>query len=310
MQLMIDTLQESPAQLRLAAKFLADHAALVEAMTAGSTELVRAPAAPTPAPAAPVLAPVVPLVQPVATVTPIVPTAPPAPPVNPVASISSDTASPATTIAAVSNVVDEYDSAGMPWDARIHQKTKATKKDGTFKIQKGIDGAIVIAVTQELINAGRMRAAQPAAPVAVGAAAPVTLPPPPPAPQGESQTYNQAYEYQGQTVSGQVEAQAQTQSQTAPPPPPVNLPGVPAVHVPPAPSVGVPDVNQPGVLPPVDFRSLMNKIMAAKNAGKITAEQVLQYVQQAGAPSLQMLGSMAHLVPVVDASIDAHLMMT
>lgn len=57
----------------------------------------------------------------------------------------------ASGAAAAPGVVSaEYDKAGMPWDVRIHQKAKGVKKDGTWKLIKGIDTNIVQAVTAEL----------------------------------------------------------------------------------------------------------------------------------------------------------------
>lgn len=44
----------------------------------------------------------------------------------------------------------EFDSAGLPWDERIHAPSKATNKDGTWRARRGIDPAIVIAVEAEL----------------------------------------------------------------------------------------------------------------------------------------------------------------
>lgn len=98
-------------------------------------------------------------------------TVPPPPSVN-TAAVLAPLPAPVQTAAAVLSVASvatattgtiEYDSAGMPWDARIHQKAKGKKKDNTWKLIKGIDPAIVQAVTAEL--AARK-----------GASAPVSLP--------------------------------------------------------------------------------------------------------------------------------------
>lgn len=42
------------------------------------------------------------------------------------------------------------DSAGVPWDARIHASSKATVADGTWRMKRGVDKAVVDAVTAEL----------------------------------------------------------------------------------------------------------------------------------------------------------------
>lgn len=45
----------------------------------------------------------------------------------------------------------ELDSAGLPWDVRIHGKKKAkTKKEGTWKLTRGVDKALVDKVEAEL----------------------------------------------------------------------------------------------------------------------------------------------------------------
>lgn len=326
-QLMIDIAQETPEGLRLAAKFLSDHAALREAMERSDQPLALNTA---PVPAGTSLPPVppppssnvIPLVPPApGGATPIAPAAPPAPSALPVVSTLSVVVSPATTTPGALKT-DAYDDTGMPHDLRIHQKGMSKKKDGSWKVQKGLDPALVIAVTQELQVAGRMRAPtntsaqqpNPATlfgqtPLPAGASAPVALPPgpqnaqiPPPPPPFQNQGA------QGGQESNQTQGYQGTQ--VVPPPPPVSLPGGSAVPVPPPPGVGVPNAGQSNVVPIVsEFRALMDKLTKARTAGKLSADQINSAVQQAGAPSLQMLSSMSHLVPTVDALIDALLIM-
>jgi len=52
------------------------------------------------------------------------------------------------------------------------------------------------------------------------------------------------------------------------------------------------------------FRALVRKISAAKDKGFITMEQVTKAVSDAGAPSLNLLSNMQHLIPAVEANID------
>lgn len=60
-------------------------------------------------------------------------------------------APPASVAAAVQAAASvEYDSAGLPWDARIHNKGRTKKKDGTWKLQKGLDPIIAQAIVAEL----------------------------------------------------------------------------------------------------------------------------------------------------------------
>lgn len=42
------------------------------------------------------------------------------------------------------------DSAGLPWDARIHAAAKSLNKDGTWRAKRGADEATIAAVTAEL----------------------------------------------------------------------------------------------------------------------------------------------------------------
>lgn len=343
MQLMIDISQETPAALRLATKFLTDHAAMREAMEAGlplptmpavpgplnvpaGTPPVVVPVPPPPAPEAPQGSTVVPFPSPVppapsATVPAIsttTPTSGTAPAASAVAASTPPAPSPSSVVTPPQ--ADVYDSSGMPWDARIHQKGHGVKKDKTWKLQKGIDPAVVAAVTQELAAQGRVR--QPAAPTAPSAppafgqqqlppAAGVpaaTFPPQtPPAPEAQAQGYTAGSlplpPPVPQTGTEAQGGQAQG-GQVAPLPPPVSVHA--AVPVPAAPVVGVPNAPNAGVVQ-VGFREVVAKISAARNAGKLSAEQVTAIVQQAGAPSLQMLANMAHLVPTVDALVDAAL---
>lgn len=180
----------------------------------------------------------------------------------------------------------DLDKSGMPWDARIHQKGKSTKKDGTWKLQKGIDATLVANVTQELhaLMINSTAGGPPSVPT-IPSAPPPPVPLPPPG---------------------------------ATPPPPVHddagiphsVAGAAPVSVPQPANVGMPNASNPVMVPGVGFRELVAKISAARNASppRLTADQITSILQQAGAPSLQLLGSMSHLVPMVDALVDAALL--
>ena len=67
----------------------------------------------------------------------------------------------------------DLDSAGFPWDARIHAGSKAKMKaDGTWKLKPGVDKALVDRVRAETHGVTATPPVQPVTPVA---------PPPPPA---------------------------------------------------------------------------------------------------------------------------------
>jgi len=308
MQLMIDIAVEKPAALRLCAQFLTDHAQLREAEESGKPAARVAPPAlstpsvlPEPAdfhdadlqraqqdmnnngplvPPAP-LAPTA-TVPATSTASPpsapvpagtLVPVAPPAIPlvtavVAPAPPTASTTAAPTVITAAP----DEFDSSGVPFDARIHQKTKGIKKDGTWKLQKNIADDLVASVMQEL--APRIR--KPAAPVvptvpavpSPGAFDPSLVPPAPTA----------------HYINGVLQPPAM---------------GASAPVVPPAPAAA--PTAQPALDP---FRALVRKITEAKAAGRISVEEVSQCVANAGVPSLQLLNNMPHLIGTVEGNID------
>lgn len=59
----------------------------------------------------------------------------------------------------------EFDSAGMPWDERIHASTKTKNADGKWKKRKGVDDAVTLAVEAEL-KGGSPAVQQVQAPIA------------------------------------------------------------------------------------------------------------------------------------------------
>lgn len=56
----------------------------------------------------------------------------------------------APTVAERTDDPPEFDSAGLPWDERIHAPSKATNKDGTWRARRGLEQALVSAVEAEL----------------------------------------------------------------------------------------------------------------------------------------------------------------
>lgn len=287
MQLMIDLDTETAQGLRMAATLLMNYAVMKDKQPAPATSVVAAiPEVPAP-PSAPVtIVPpppsnVLPFVPPPPTI-PGVPVAavPIAPaPVNvsiPAAGVTNASTAPATPPA--SNVPLEYDAAGMPWDARIHQKAKSRKKDGTWKLQKGIDQTLVQSVVSEL---AAKRLSPSAAPLlSMTAPLPATVvPPPPPVP---------------------LNALNEPFVPAVPPPP--NVPPPPPADVP------APSPVDTSAVSGVTFRQLLDKITEGTKAGKLDPLKVAQIVQQHGAPNIMSLKGMAHLIPDVSASIDAALL--
>lgn len=102
-----------------------------------------------------------------------VPPAPPAPPAPAIApSENNSNANTSTASGAV-------DSAGLPWDERIHSSSRNTVADGTWRRKRGVDEALVQQVEAELRGAPKLHvgAGIPTAPSAPTAPAPAPVPP-------------------------------------------------------------------------------------------------------------------------------------
>lgn len=205
-----------------------------------------------------------------------------------IADVPAPRLTPATTAAVVPNVASAttlYDSAGMPWDGRIHQRGMAQKKDGTWKLQKGIDTAIVQAVVMEL---SVCKVATPQSP-SVTPQPQLMVPPPPPVTLHPTNP----------TLSG-----------TEAPTDPMSLPPIPidptATHVPSPPisvSVPLPPVSPAGTMG-VTYRSLIDKMTSGTPDKRLTADKVLGIVHACGCPNLQQLNKMPQIWADVDAKLD------
>lgn len=172
---LILTIEASPAALSAALLAIGQHATA----NGESFDVSAAPGGPLPGPG-----PISPLPM---------PSAPPMP--MPAAGGGDDDGPPNAAAPA-------YDSSGLPWDERIHAKSKATVGDGTWRKRRGVDDATVAAVEAELRSRlGQAGTPQPAPmpqpmpqPAPVAAVAPPMplpqpvappMPPPMPMPQPE-----------------------------------------------------------------------------------------------------------------------------
>lgn len=86
---------------------------------------------------------------------------------------------------------DGRDSAGVPWDARIHSATGARNSDGTWRKRRGVDPALVEAVTAELTAqgaeaGGAVEQDSPPAPTVAEVCRYFDVPPPPASPGVEA----------------------------------------------------------------------------------------------------------------------------
>ena len=167
---------------------------------------------------------------------------------------------------------DHFDSAGLPWDARIHASTRTKlKADGRWKQKRGVDAAVVASVEAEL----RAVMAIPLGGVQTAAAA---VPPPPPA----------------------------VAAVPVPPVPPPSAGAVPAS----APVTTAPTTSgTAGTASPSDdpktFPAFMQWLGPRLTSKALTHEKVLEAVKAEGLPSTEKLMARPDLIPLVLARLKA-----
>jgi hypothetical protein len=77
--------------------------------------------------------------------------APPAPANNPLVPWPVPAPAPSTSLAPhVVAIPPQLDKDGLPWNQLIHSSTKALNNDGTWRVKRGVDKALVTKVTAEL----------------------------------------------------------------------------------------------------------------------------------------------------------------
>lgn len=89
------------------------------------------------------------------------------------------------------------DTAGIPWDRRIHAETKAQNSNGTWRYRRGVDKALVATVEAEYKQA----AAAPPPPPSVA-----DVPPPPPVTFTDAMSFMAKQIASGKTTSEAVNA--------------------------------------------------------------------------------------------------------
>jgi hypothetical protein len=243
---------------------------------------------------------------------------PPAPPPPPVAlatnvgvaaaGASLINPSPPATLAA--NTA-EVDRSGLPWDGRIHQKGKSQKKDGTWKLQKGLDPAFAQQVVQELSarrvaphagNPAELVRSQPT-PIPAVLQSYSNFPPPPPPPPSVPLPPSLANSYGGVPVPPPPSVSPNLMVPPPPPAPNVQVPAPGAVPQPPQPAVDA----AAGSVPP--YKRLMDWLTAVTRNNTLDPRIVMPTVQECGAPNLAALGtpSWEHLIPAVEAAFASKL---
>lgn len=183
---------------------------------------------------------------------------------------------------------DEFDRAGIPWDARIHASTRGVNQDGTWKRRRNTDDVYYASIMAELAQrvAGQQPSAPPAAPAAPASPAPVgivdngpvVIPPVPAAPA---------------TVPATPAPPMAAPVAAAPAIPPAPAAAVPAVPEAPAAPVAAPVTEAPAPVPVggMQFKDFMPRVSAAINAGKFDNNALKGYLQQWGLTDITQLAT-------------------
>lgn len=183
---------------------------------------------------------------------------------------------------------DMFDSEGFPWDARIHSETRNKNADGSWRIRRGVDKDLVVAVRAEFKNGGPNAAELMDT---VPAAAPT---PPASAP----------------AFGGELPAGAAPLPEAAPAAPTPAAPAAPAPSAPVAPSddtawptaiLGEPSADKGQV------QLFMEYAMGLIQDGKIQSTDILAIAQTEGLKTLVAVGTFPEKIPVLVRKIQAHI---
>jgi len=192
-------------------------------------------------------------------------------------------------------VPGELDSTGLPWDERIHAKTKAKNADGSWRGRRGVDDATVAAVETQLRSVAPVVQPAPFVPAPMTpqpAQSPEALFGPAPAVITNSPAFAASM---GAPVERQIDenfqppAFLQTQPQPMPAPAPQPMPAPVAADAPP---------------PSLTFQQLMAAISQGLRDKKIDNAwlgQLVAHFQLPGIPNLA--NSHASLMPNVVAEL-------
>lgn len=163
-------------------------------------------------------------------------------------------------------VADHLDKNGLPWDERIHASSHAKTVDGSWRMKRGVDDALVTEVE------GGLKAL-------------MSIPAPPIVVPAGSISIEEATQAR---VNGRIELLS-----VAPPPtPPVAVAPPPP---PPAPAAG----------DKAAYIKLVTVTLNAIRDGKLTQESLAAAVQSVGVPELKLLANRLDLVPQVMQTIEA-----
>ena len=209
--------------------------------------------------------------------TPSVPVPPAATPESAASTVVAPSAPPAPGV--------ELDARGLPWDARIHSRTRSKLANGNWKTARGVEPALVAQVENELRalmaipspnGAGAADTATPTSTATTAVPLPAAVPVPP-----------------------AVEVPA----------PPAPLPPAAPASAPPATPAtpAAPPSTAPTASPSNPFPAFMLKVAGDLGANRITQAQVLAIANSFGVQTLPLLGTRPDLIPQVEAAINAQI---
>lgn len=172
----------------------------------------------------------------------------------------------------------EVDSAGMPWDHRIHASSRAKVADGTWRQRRNLDPNVLAQVQAEMLQVMGL----PAPVVSAASQQEIVIPTAPTTP---------------------LEALEQAVEVIPPPPPPppfapsVVVPAAPVAIAPPPPSTpaGVATTASPSN--PVTFPQLVTRITKMLAAKELTQGDIAGACQSLGIPHMPALASRPDLIP-------------
>jgi len=162
------------------------------------------------------------------------------------------------------------DSAGMPWDERIHAPSKGTIKDGTWRAKKGVSDELKAQVTAELsaTTAPPMPTAQPTPQPQVTTATPI--PTAQPTPQATTAPPMPTAQPTPQVTTAPPMPTAQPTPQvTTAPPMPTAQPTPQVTTAPPMPTAQ--PTPQVTTAPQNEFQSFMEKMQPIMQSGAVDA---------------------------------------
>lgn len=178
----------------------------------------------------------------------------------------------------------EVDSAGMPWDHRIHASSRAKVADGTWRQRRNLDPNVLAQVQAEMLQV--MGLPVPAQAAAVGSIG-----------HGASEATGYIAEPAEHTPE-----QAFIDAVIPPPPPPFApsavVPAAPVAIAPPPPSTpaGVATTAFPSSSP-VTFPQLVTRITKMLAAKELTQADIAGACQSLGIPHMPALASRPDLIP-------------